>query len=224
MASDQSDVRPPGKNWPQSFYKRHPELQAKRLRPLDWPRHDLNIYDKVVEWFAIVSQELVNKEILPENVYNMDETGTQLSVLSSLKVLVQQSDLRSHRGIGVKRTMITAIECISADGRSLDPLIIWPAATHRSTWMTHVQAGWHFACSKSGYTDTAISLYWMQKVFDPLTRERARGRPRLLVNDGFGTHESLELLKYCFEHNTITDCLLILLTSCSSAMWASSAL
>jgi DDE superfamily endonuclease len=38
---------------------------------------------------------------------------------------------------GVKRMMVTAIECISADGRSLLPLIIWPATTHRSTWTTH---------------------------------------------------------------------------------------
>jgi hypothetical protein len=30
-----------------------------------------------------------------------------------------------------------AIECISADGRFLHPLIIWPAATHRSSWTTH---------------------------------------------------------------------------------------
>lgn len=203
VASGESDLQPPGKNWPQSFYKRHPELQAKRLRPLDWTRHDVNIYDKVAEWFTVIGKELERADVLTENVYNMDETGTQLSVLSSLKVLVRQNDPRSHRGTGVKRTMITAIECISADGRCLDPLIIWPATTHRSTWTAHAQPGWHFACSKTGYTDTAISLYWMQHVFDPLTRERARGRPRVLINDGFGTHESLELLQFCFEHHII---------------------
>ncbi len=39
-------IRPPGKNWPQGFYKRHPELKARKVRPLDRVRHD--IYDKVV--------------------------------------------------------------------------------------------------------------------------------------------------------------------------------
>jgi Tc5 transposase DNA-binding domain len=33
-------VRPPGKNWPQDFYKRHPELKARRVKALDWARHD----------------------------------------------------------------------------------------------------------------------------------------------------------------------------------------
>jgi len=198
-----SDIRPPGKNWPQAFYRRHPELHAKRLRPLDWARHDVNIYDKMVAWFAVIRQELEKADVLPENIYNMDETGTQLGVLSSLKVLVRHNDTYQHRGTGVKRTMITAIECISADGRALDPLIIWPASTHRSTWTVHAQPGWHFACSKTGYTDTAISLHWIRQVFDPATCERAQGRPRVLINDGFGTHESLELLQFCFEHNII---------------------
>jgi hypothetical protein len=77
----------------------------------------------------------------------MDETGVMLSMLGSIKVLVGKDDLRTYRGAGVKRIMVTAIECISADGRSLCLLIIWPTATHRSTWITYPTPGWHFACS-----------------------------------------------------------------------------
>jgi hypothetical protein len=79
--------------------------------------------------------------ILPENIYNMDEIGVLLSVLSSLNVLVDEDDLRTYRGAEVKRTLVTAIECISADDRSLFPLIVWPAATHRSTWTIHPTPG-----------------------------------------------------------------------------------
>lgn len=34
-ATDRSDVHPPGKNWPQAFHKRHPELKAMRLKAID---------------------------------------------------------------------------------------------------------------------------------------------------------------------------------------------
>jgi DDE superfamily endonuclease len=51
--------------------------------------------------------------------------------------------------------------------------------------------------------DTAISLYWIQRVFDPQTRARANHRPRILISDGFGTHESLEILKFCYGNNII---------------------
>jgi hypothetical protein len=70
--------------------------------------------------------------ILPENVYNMDETGVMLCMLGSMKVLISKDDPRGYRGAGVKQTMVTTIKCISANGRSLLPLIIWLATTHQS--------------------------------------------------------------------------------------------
>jgi hypothetical protein len=105
--------------------------------PKSWRYIDTNIHDKVTFWFEIIGKQLHDPLIHPENVYNMDETGVLLSMLGCVKVLVDKDDPRAYRGAGVKRTMITAIECVSADGRSLHPLIIWPAATHRSNWTTH---------------------------------------------------------------------------------------
>lgn len=121
-------AKPPGKNWARAFEKRHPELKARKSTALDWDRY--NIYDKVVHWFEVIRKVLQDQTVLPENVYNMDETGVMLSMLGSVKVLVSKDDLRSYRGARVKRTVVTAIECISADGRYLDPMIIWPASTY----------------------------------------------------------------------------------------------
>lgn len=187
----------PNKNWTKAFERRHPELQTRRAKALNWKRHDKNIYPKVEDWFDVIGKVLGDDAIVAENVYNMDETGVMLSMLGSVNVLVGKDDHRDYRGARVERTMVTAIECISADGRYLDPMIIWPAATHRSNWTTHPTPGWHYACSKSGYTDSKISLEWLKKVFDPQTRERAGGKKRLLICDGFGTHETLEVLEHC---------------------------
>jgi hypothetical protein len=79
---------------------------------------------------------LQDPAILLENVYNIDETGVMLCILGSVKVLLSKDNPRDYRGAGVKRTIVTAIECISANGRSLLPIIIWPATTHRSNWTT----------------------------------------------------------------------------------------
>jgi hypothetical protein len=196
-------IKHPGKNWPRAFEKRHPELQARRVRSIDWKRHGNNIYEKIVEWFDVIGQVLQDPCVLPENVYNMDETGIMLSMLGSAKVLVGKDDRQGSRGAGIKRTMVTAIECISADGRALLPLIIWPASTHRSNWTTHKTPGWHYAHSENGYNDSKISLEWLKRVFDPQTREGAGGNPRVLICDGFGTHETLEILEFCLANNII---------------------
>lgn len=184
IPSSDHAVRPPGKNWPQGFYTRPPELKARRVQALDWTRHDHSIHDKVTQWFSVIGRQLQDPAIIADNVYNVDETGVLLSVLHSLKVLVTHDDLKNSRGAGVKRTLVTAIECVPAASRHLPPLIIWPAATHRSTWTTHPTPGWHFACSKTGYTDKEISLYWIQRVFDPLTRTRAQGKPQIATKAG----------------------------------------
>jgi hypothetical protein len=47
-----------------------------------------------------------------------------LSKLSSVKVLIGKDNLRDYRGAGVKRTIVTVIECISANSKLLLPLII----------------------------------------------------------------------------------------------------
>jgi hypothetical protein len=195
--------KPPGPNWAKAFEKHRPELAAKKNRPQDWNRH--NIYDKVEYWFEVIGKEVQNPDILPENVYNMDETGIMLSMLNSVKVLVGKDDTHAYRGARVKRTMVTAVECISADGRCLNPMIIWPAKTHRANWTTYPTPGWVYALSDTGFTDSYISLQWLKLVFDPQTKQRANGKPRVLIWDGFGTHETLEILEFCFEHN-ITLC------------------
>ncbi|KAI1665637.1 DDE superfamily endonuclease [Pyrenophora tritici-repentis] len=195
--------KPPGKNWAQAFGKRHPELKAKRIRSIDWKRHEIYIYTKVTEWFEVIGKVLQDLAILPENVYNVDETGVMLSMLGSVKVLVGREDIRGYRGAGVKRTMVTAIECISANGRVLDPLVIWPASTHRSNWTTHPTPGWHYGFSENGYNDSKISLEWLTRVFDPQTKGIAKGKPRVLISDGFGSHETLEILEFCFANNII---------------------
>lgn len=53
---------------------------------------------------------------MPENVYNIDETGVILSMLGSVKVLISKDDRRDYRDTRVKREMVTAIECVSAAG------------------------------------------------------------------------------------------------------------
>ena len=141
--------------------------------------------------------------ILLKNVWNMDETGAMLSKLNSVKVLVSRDSQRDYRGARVKRTSVTAVECVSAAGEFLDPMIIWPASTHRANWTTHPTPGWHYVYSDTGYTDSYLSLQWLKLVFDPQTKDRANHAPRVLIADGFGTHETLEIMEFCFKNNII---------------------
>jgi hypothetical protein len=80
----------------------------------------------------VIKDVLQDPAVLAENVYNMDETGVILSIPGSIKVLVSKHDMRDYKDARVKCTTVTAIECINGDSRYLNPMIIWPASTHRS--------------------------------------------------------------------------------------------
>jgi hypothetical protein len=128
-----SDDRPsnlPYKGWPQAFYKRRPELDVSKQQPLDWRRFD--IYDKVVHWFEVIGPVLQRPDIRPWNVWNYNKTSTLLSIPKSVKVIIGKNNKRGQRGAYIKRTNITAIKCMNADSRYLNPMIIWPASTHRA--------------------------------------------------------------------------------------------
>lgn len=174
-------TEPPKRKWPQAFQKRHPELKARMNRAIALERHNNSIYNKVVHWFEVIEPELRRPDVLPENVYNMDKTGIMLSKLSSVKILVERDDRRNYRAAGEKRTMVTSTECVSASGKYLNPMIIWPASTHRSNWTVHPTPGWAYALSKLGYNNSFISLEWIKQVFDLQTNARANGKLRILI-------------------------------------------
>ncbi len=177
--------------------------RASRSGALDWDRFD--IHNKVTSWFDVIGKVVQDPAVLQENACNMDETGIMLLKLKSVKVLVRTGVDRGYRGGRVKRTTITAVERISASDEALNPMIIWPASTHRAKWTTQSIPGWYYAYSDSGYTDSYLSLQWLKLVFDPHTKEKANRRPRVLIYDGFGTHATLEILGFCFA-NIIIMC------------------
>jgi hypothetical protein len=42
-------TKPPGKNWAWAFEKRHLELKARTVRPIDWKHHGNNIHRKITQ-------------------------------------------------------------------------------------------------------------------------------------------------------------------------------
>jgi hypothetical protein len=51
-------TKPPGKNWPRGYQKRHPALKPRRVRAMAWERHENNIYDKITHWFEVIGEVL----------------------------------------------------------------------------------------------------------------------------------------------------------------------
>jgi len=115
------------------------------------------------------------------DVWNFDETGFQMEVISTARVVTGAE----RRGKPIvtqpgNRAWMMIIETIAADGRALDPLIIFPGKTHQEQWFHKLQddvrSSWKIAVSETGWTNDEIGLWWLQEIFEPATRRLRRGR------------------------------------------------
>lgn len=191
------------RNWAKTLKRRYSILQARRVRSLNWNRHEKNIYNKVIHWFEMIDKILQNPAIVAKNVYNMNEIEIMLSMPGSVKVLIDKNDRRDYRNARIKRTTMIAIECINADDRYLKSMIIWSIIIYRSNWIIFFILEWQYACFEFEYIDFKINLKWFTQIFDFQTKKRINQQSRILICDGFETHETLEILDFCFENQII---------------------
>lgn len=61
----------------------------------------------------------------------------------------------------------------------------------------------NLARTESGYTNNEINMHWVQHVFGPQAKAKANGKPRILVSDGLASHESLDVVTFCYENNIV---------------------
>jgi hypothetical protein len=68
-----------GKNWLSRFLNRHSDLKTSRNRGLDSKRITAAIPSQIEGWFAYVNDVVQRFNIHPQDIWNMDEIGYQLS-------------------------------------------------------------------------------------------------------------------------------------------------
>jgi len=62
--------------------------------------------------------------------------------------------------------------------------------------------------SPNGWTDDFLCTEWFKKSFIPqATAQNTSGNPILLIYDGHGSHDTLDLINLACKHNIILFCL-----------------
>jgi hypothetical protein len=111
--------------WIQRFRNRHSEIRAIYARQLEWSRKIGASFANVGRWFDAVALMYEQHSYDPSNIWNMDESGFGIGEEQSMKVLVYLDRPTKHRVIAGKQEWVTDIECISAAGEALAPLLIF---------------------------------------------------------------------------------------------------
>jgi hypothetical protein len=126
--------KPIGINWIYRFEKHHPDLKFHWTQKLDACRAQALNRTNVMGCYDIVESLIQEYGITPENIYNMDEKGVQLGDVDRVRVLVDRDQKTVHNIGDANREMVTIIECISADGKSLKPCVIFKGHQQMGYW------------------------------------------------------------------------------------------
>ena len=105
------------------------------------------------------------------------------------------------------RAWVTTIECINASGWALPPCVIFKGKVFIGSWFDGLPDDWRFEVSPKGWTSNEIGLRWLKKLFIPSTSSRTKGKYRLLILDGHGSHLTPEFDKFCEENDIIAICM-----------------
>ncbi|KAI8417406.1 hypothetical protein FOFC_03719 [Fusarium oxysporum] len=194
------DHAPLGRKWTTRFVERHPALKTKLGRRTDWERVNAATPANIKRLFDVY--ETVDW-IPPERQYNADEGGIMEG--QGVNGLVIGSSQESPNAVPVKtatvRTWTSIIECISAVGVVLHPLVIFKAKSIQEQWFRREFLEKH--------------LEWLEKVFLPQTAPADPADARLLIVDGHGSHATEEFMAKCYLNNVY---LLFLPAHCSHVL------
>lgn len=123
-----------GGSWPKRFLKRHPDLKIKKTQGLESARAKALNQFAVGGFFDMLDELIKEYDILPKNIYNMDEKGVQLGIGAKVAVIVDRDQKTAYSIEDGNRELVTVIEAICADGSTVHPAVIFQAKRRNAEW------------------------------------------------------------------------------------------
>jgi hypothetical protein len=129
-----SDIakNPVGKNWVDQFVKRYSiDLISHWATGLDRNRFKADNAFMYSLYFKLMKRKIEQCNIDSRHIYNMDEKGFLIGILSKMKRVFSRHQYESgkmkHMLQDGNREWITTLACICADGSALTPALIYQA-------------------------------------------------------------------------------------------------
>ncbi|RPB00446.1 hypothetical protein L873DRAFT_1680667, partial [Choiromyces venosus 120613-1] len=98
--------------------------------------------------------------------------------------------------------MVTIVEGICANGRSLSPMLIYKAHSTKVAWIDkNAPPDVIIVHSPNGWTDNTKGLGYLKSHFEPGSPSAAKveGKRRMIIFDRYESYIFWDFLKYCIE-------------------------
>jgi 4-hydroxybenzoate polyprenyltransferase len=202
MAYPDEDQPPLGRKWLRAFFSRHPTLRSRKNQRIEAIHLRASTRENVGSWFALLELPAV-KRIKPANRWNADEGGLMEGRSENALTIGYSDDSPLLQKDYNSRAWTSFMECVSATGRALLPLIIFMGKSIQQQWFPIAledHDGWQFTATKKGWMEERIAIEWVRRVFIPQTAPTDPSEWRLLIIDGHHTHTTIDFMWECFSN------------------------
>ena len=135
ILSQSGSDRRVSKNWAYRFLKRPPkDFEHTVKKPMEAERMGAERLTTIIEWFQNVEAIIRDYNVGPKNIYNFDETGFQLGQGKAQRVVIRHKQRARNIPTGEIGELVTAAECIAADGWVMPPMILFAGTVHLENW------------------------------------------------------------------------------------------
>lgn len=133
----------------------------------------------------------------------MDESPLPLSTTARTRRVGRRGSSSKSQTALPTSEHITCVATISIQDAPVPPLIIFPGVHLQQEWIAtglpepHINA----TVTRKGWNNAYKMKEWLERCFDPYTRDRAHGSRRLLFLDGPSFHLGVDFLEACWARD-----------------------
>jgi hypothetical protein len=142
-----------GQRWAGNFVRRQPELQTRFQRKYDYQRAKCEDPEVIRGWFELVKNTIAKYSICEADIYNFDETGFMMGVISTGMVVTSSDGRAKAKKIQPgNREWVTVVQAVNSVGYAVPPYIIVAGKNHLGSWYDEAEfpPRWRTSVSQNG--------------------------------------------------------------------------
>lgn len=191
----------PGNDWVKGFLKRHPELSVRFVANIKKARASVD-EEMLREYITNLIKTMEN--VVPENVYNFDETNLTDDP-GSKRCVVKRGTKYPAVIRNTSKTSISIMMAGNAVGELLPPFVVYKASSMWMSWCEGGPKGARFTSTASGWFDGNAFEEWFFSLMLPCLKKKQG--IKVLLGDNLSSHVSAKVLEACDRYEIRFACL-----------------